>query len=211
MRAAAGAGVVVAVRRAASRYRLRDLAFPSTNKGSRAVRDSRQGSVALLRHPASPSTNCGSRAVRTIPSDRTAHQRSLRETSGGFAEGLDCGQGIPKWQVSGAPIVFPQDFHRLQKRLRRFPIFSVDRKLNIVDCQNISSIVKTRSSIANVFLRLQKRYRRLLIFFGDSRRDILSVRVLLTNLTVPSFRLPHLPKLMGIQPMYLEAVAVATQ
>jgi hypothetical protein len=153
-------------------------------------------------------------------------------------------------EVSGAPIVFPQSFHRLQNRLRRLPIFSVDRKRNIVDRQNISSIVETISSIANVFLRLQQRYRRLsifcgdckndngdvqclssivttissaanilrrlqnryrrtLIFFGDSRHDILSVRVLLTNLTVPSFRLPHLPKTMGIQSMYLETVVVA--
>ncbi len=117
---------------------------------------------------------------------RAAHQRSLRETSGGFAEGLDCGQGIPKWQVSGAPIVFPQDFHRLQKRLRRLPIFSVDRKLNIVDCQNISSIVETISSIANVFLRLQQRYRRLSIFCGDCKNDNGDVQCLSSIVTTIS-------------------------
>jgi len=39
--------------------------------------------VAGLRDPASPYTNCGSRAGRQIPSDRTAHQRSLRETPEG--------------------------------------------------------------------------------------------------------------------------------
>ena len=40
---------------------------------------------APLRYPASPSTNKGSRVVRQIPSHRAAHQRSLRETPGGSA------------------------------------------------------------------------------------------------------------------------------
>jgi hypothetical protein len=74
----------------------------------------------------------------------------------------------------------------MQKRLRRLPIFSVDRKLNIVDRQNISSIVETISSIANVFLRLQQRYRRLSIFCGDCKNDNGDVQCLSSIVTTIS-------------------------
>ena len=62
---------------------------------------------APLRHPASPSTNCGSRAVRQIPNHRAAHQRSFRETPGGCAillgsSGDDCQSGSDRQIELGA-------------------------------------------------------------------------------------------------------------
>ena len=53
-------------------------AFSSPPSGRLVAGPKLERSAALLRPPASPSTNCGSRAVRQIPSNRAAHQRSLR-------------------------------------------------------------------------------------------------------------------------------------
>ena len=87
------------VRKALSGARLRHPQPRSTNKGSR--RGIREEFVARHRNPASPSTNCGWRVVRQIPSHRTAHRRSLRETPGGSAVmrrwiGWICQNGIDR-------------------------------------------------------------------------------------------------------------------
>jgi len=60
-----------------------------------------QDAVAPPHLPASPAANCGSREHRTIPSQFTAHQRSLWETPGGSAnrrrwDGRICQNGIDR-------------------------------------------------------------------------------------------------------------------